>query len=197
LAITLPIDYNLIRKAIVSCMTTGLNLQNGQVIEEMPETQDAPRPKKPYLSYSITTPGAKFGDDGHTLTGVQGSGVTEELIYNVGGNRKMSVSFHSYAINKDDAYNLMAFWQALLETIPIKQTLEKAGIAVWLNGGVADMSQLLNTGYEGRAHMDVVFGINSNITEQVDSIIEVQTTGTVTDDSGNVLPTVSIDATET
>ena len=179
LGLTLPIDYNLIRKAIVGAVTQFTRLV---CIEEMPETQGATRPPKPYFSYRMVTPGGKQGDD-------SSSPVLDNLgapttVWNVGGPRKMTVDFNTYAVNKDDSYNYMAQWQQALETETVQEILRRAGIAVWLNGSVADVSTLLQTGFEGRAHMTVAFGISLNTQEDRSEIAEVKTTGTVTDDGG-------------
>ena len=99
----------------------------------------------------------------------------------------MSVSFHVYALDKDQAYNYMALWQACLDQFTTQEWLRRAGIAVWLIGNVADLSQLLNTGYEGRTQMDVQFGIASNLTEDLGAIEKVAVTGTIQTDTGTVV----------
>ena len=79
----------------------------------------------------------------------------------------------------------MGALQGFLDQVPTQAVLRKAGIAVWLLGAVADVSALLNTGYEGRAQMDVQFGIASNMigtsAEDLGAIEKVTTTGEITD----------------
>lgn len=163
-----PVDYNLIRRTIADELKRVT--YTIPVLEEA-TVQDAPRPRLPYFSFKITTPGAKSGDDSQYHV--------EGTIFGRGGNRKMTVSFHCYAQEQETAYNLMALWQGSLELFETQSNLKAAGIAVWLIGNVADLSQLLNTGYEGRSQMDVQFGISSNLTEDLLSIDTIEVEGTV------------------
>jgi hypothetical protein len=98
----------------------------------------------------------------------------------------MTVSFHCYAEQQETAYNLMSLWQASLELYATQTNLRKASVAVWLIGAVADLSQLLNTGYEGRSQMDVQFGVVSQMTEDLGEITSVEGTGAVESDQGTV-----------
>lgn len=170
---TFPIDYNLIRKTLANetSRVTGLIT----VLEE-PTYQGAPRPtnvgQQPYFSFKITTPGAKNGDDSQSYSG---SGT----IFGRGGDRKMTVSFHCYAVDQETAFNYMALWQGSLELWQTQVNLRAAGIAVWIIGTVADLSKLLNTGYEGRAQLDVQFGIVSNLGEDLGVIQTTDITGEV------------------
>lgn len=170
--VQVPIDYNLIRKTIANEVQRVT--QTPCVLEET-TTQNTPRPTNPgvapYFAFKLTTPGAKSGDDSQYHV----SGTT----FGRGGNRKMTVSFHCYAREQETAYNLMALWQGSLELFATQAALKAAGVAVWIIGGVADVSQLLNTGYEGRAQLDVQFGVASNLTEDLGEIDTVQISGEV------------------
>lgn len=175
--VLLAVDFNQIRKALVECLQA---VMQQTCIEEEPETQAAPRPPKPYFSYNITTPAAKVGDDSEKYIGTHGpAGPTQQFMFERAGQRKMTVSFHCYAQNKDDAWSNMSTWQSSLELSDVKATLRKAGIAVLLNGSVADNSQLLNTGYEGRAQMDVQFNIVQRLQSNLGTIESVDVTPTI------------------
>ncbi len=172
---TFPVDYDEIRKTLVSTVTAVTKIP---CIMDEPEIQNAPRPANPYFSFKITNPGGKNGDD--TLQQIGSAGVL-----NIGGQRKMTVSFKSYGKTHEEAYKYMALWQASLEAPTVQQVLRAKGIAVWLNGSVVDLSQLLNTGYEGRAQLDVQFGIVSNLTDNPGYIEEVGVSGTVKSGTGS------------
>ena len=178
--VKLPLDYNVFRKAFANEVTRVTKVPC--VLEET-TTQDTPRPTNPaltpYFSFKITTPGAKSGDDAQTFAG-------DGTVQGRGGQRKMVVSFHCYSREQEDAYNLMALWQASLELQQTQENLRKAGIAVWVIGNVADLSALLNTGYEGRSHMDVSFGVASNLTQDLSEIDTAEVTGLVNTDQGIV-----------
>lgn len=182
MTVTFPVQFDPIRIALVQVMerVTGLT-----VIEHEPETQDAPRPKKPYMGYKMTTPSARVGgDDDHRIVPDDAGEPTTK--WNSGGQRRMTVSFHAYGRTHEEAYNYMALWQAALDQFTVQEQLRRAGVAVWIIGNVADLSALLNTGYEGRAQMDVQFGIASNLVEDLSEIVEAPVEATINTDSGDV-----------
>lgn len=181
---TLPLDYNLFRKAIANELT---RISGIVTIMSEPETQRTPRPKKPYYTMKFMSPGVKQGSD--SVNRQETSSVV-----NIGGQRKLTCSFQCYGRSHEEAYNFMVLWQAHLETETTQANLRLAGIALWLNGSVEDLSALLNTGYEGRAGMDVQFGIASNLSEDQGEIDTVIIQGTVTSDQ-NIPTTVSVTVT--
>lgn len=185
-----PIDYNAIRLAFVNTIMLTCNMDQNHVIIEEPETQNWPRPPKPYFSMKITTPAARFGDD--TILNVNDAMGNPSTIWNSGGPRKMTVSFHCYGNTHEEAYNYMSLWQASLDLQNIQGILRETGIAVWIIGTVADLSSLLNTGYEGRAHMDCTFGLAFNLESDLGAIETVPVQGAVTTDQNVV---VGIDTT--
>lgn len=176
------VDYVAIRKAIALTveealgMTCILDEQKGQLgIAEN-------RPPLPYASFKILTPGTQVGDDDRRYIGDNATeeDAATELKFNIGGNRKMTVSFKVYDEIQECAYGHMATLQSALQGWKAQEKLRLAGIAIWTIGAVADLSQLLNTGYEARANMDVEFGIAANFEESVPLVDKIELEGTVT-----------------
>ncbi len=167
--VSFPIDFDAIRIAIIQEIQ---RVTTKTCILTNPKGVKTPRPALPYFSMNVTTPAAKFGDD--STQDVDGNGTI-----NRGGQRRMSVSFQSYAQDVEEAYNYMSLWQAALDQFTTQSNLREAGIAVWTIGNVADISALLNTGYEARAQLDVQFGIASNLEEDVGTIESVFASGTI------------------
>lgn len=176
-AISLPVDYNAIRVALVREIIKVTALTQNQVIVAEAEAPNLPRPQKPYFSMKIVTPGFKYGDDSKQEV----PGTTNWQSY---GPRKMTVAFDVYGNSHEEAYNYMATWNAALDRQDIQEDLRAAGIAVWIIGQVADLSQLLNTGYEGRAHMECEFGITYSTQSDLGEMQTVTVDGTVTTDQG-------------
>lgn len=169
------IDFNVFRKQIVQEVKTSLGII---CIVENPSVQAAPRPNLPYMSFNVTSPSARYGYDSvHVVEG-------EDSLYNVGGQRKMSVSFHCYAATQEQAWNLMTLWQSALEVPTVQARFGAAGMPVWSSGVVADLSQLLNTGWEGRAQLDAFFGVASNVEVDLGQIETADVAATVQTDSG-------------
>lgn len=182
-----PIDYDVIRKVILGQIRQVTGLDQNHVIMEEPETEENIRPDRPYMSMKITTPAKRFGDDTLDVSlDNNGNPIDGQFVH--GGPRRMTISFHAYGQSHEEAYEYMNLWQGALDLVAVQLALRQSGIAVWTIGDVADLSQLLNTAYEGRAQMDVTFGLASNIVENVGNIEEVQATGTAQTDAGNVGP---------
>lgn len=175
-------DFNQIRATIAREIVKVTGLSSNQVVLEEPEQINAPRPQKPYFGFKITTPGARYGDDSKTNVLDNMGNPTE--VWNSGGPRKMTIDFHCFGKSHEEAYNLMCLWQSALDLEDIQSDLRSAGIAVWIIGTVADLSALLNTGYEGRAHMDCQFGLAFNIQSNLGEIDSGAVEGTVNFDGG-------------
>jgi len=177
----LPVDYNLIRKVI--CNQVQISTGILCVLEE-PETAYDRRPTLPYFSFKITTPSVKQGDDSkQNVKDAQGNATS---IWNSGGQRKMMVDFNCYAHTHEEAFNYMGLWQTTLDLEDIQQNLRDYGIAVWIIGTIADLSKLLNTGYEGRAHLDCSFGIAMNLQSDLGYMDQGTVEGVIASDSGTI-----------
>lgn len=180
----LAVDFNLIRKTIAQQIqaVTGL----AAILEE-PEGPVDRRPPLPYFSFKITQPGLKSGDD--SKQNVPDSNGNPTTVWNSGGCRKMMIDFNAYGQTHELAFNYMATWQTALDLQDIQQNLRQVGIAVWVIGTIADLSKLLNTGYEGRAHLECSFGIAMNLRSDLGSIETATVAGTATTDQGNPVQT--------
>lgn len=176
-------DFNAARILFAREIQKVCALDQDRVILAEPEVQNEPRPAKPYFSFKFTTPAAKFGDD--SKDPVLDSNGNATTMVNSGGVRRMSVSFDAYGESHEEAYNYMLAWQCALDREDIQEDLRRQGIAVWIIGAVADLSQLLNTGYEGRSHMDCTFGFAVNTQSDLGRIEEVPVQGTIKKDQGD------------
>ena len=170
-------NFNDIRIAFIREIQKVTGLDSQHVVTEEPETQNEPRPSKPYMSMKITTAAAKNGDD--SVDNVLDNSGNSTTVWNSGGQRKMTVEFNSYGTSHEEAYNYMTLWQTALDNEGIQSDLRKAGIAVWVIGNVADLSKLLNTGFEGRAHLETTFGIAVNFATDLGEMDSVTVEGTV------------------
>ena len=189
--LTPAIDYNIVRKTIISAIMMITNLDQNHVITEEPEVPNSPRPTLPYMSMKITTPGAKFSDD--TKQNVLDSNGNPTDNWQSSGQRTMSVSFHAYGRSHEEAYNYMTAWQTGLDLENIQQFLYGTyGISVKLIGTVADMSALLNTSYEGRSHLDCTFGLVASLTSNLGEIDSVQVVAKIDTDQTTVTETFTV-----
>lgn len=167
-----PVNYADIRKNLVLMVKrmTGLTC-----IRREPSESDAPRPQLPYMSYKITSPGVARGEADFDYTGTG-------TLFNYGQQLKMTVSFQLYAKDQDEAYSLMCLFQQSLNKQTVLEQFRVFGLAVWDFGNVADLTALLNTGYEARTQLDVFFGLASNLTDDQGAIESVVIEGTLDSD---------------
>ncbi len=170
--VTLPFNFVPFRIAMVQEIE---RVTKTKCIREETVVQGSPRPPLPYFSYKITSPGTHWGYASQQYSGTGTNFVS-------GTQRSARVSFHCYAADQETAYNYMCLWQMSLYSELTQENLRRAGIAVWTIEDVADLSQLLNTGWEGRAHLDAQFGIAFNMTEDLGTIEEIEVTGEVDTD---------------
>lgn len=168
LPIKAPIDFKAIRICLVRALEKAVGLT---VIMEEPKVPNAPRPALPYLSLKLTTSSKRLGYDEERRP--------SDTETNTCGPRKMVASIQCYSAKDDDPGNYLALLQSKLQQSQMHDALDLGGIAVWTIGDVADLSQLLNTGYEARAQMDVSFGIAANLIEKVGYIETVIVSGEV------------------
>lgn len=179
-----PNDFDALRKAIARELVKVTQLDRDRVILAEGEAPNQPRPKKPYFSFKFNSPAIRFGDD--SKDNVPDAFGFPTTVVNSGGPRKMVVAFDCYGNSHEEAYNYMSLWQTSLDLSNIQADLREAGIAVWLIGAVADLSALLNTGYEGRAHMECDFGIAFNLQSDLGEMDTFDVEGTVIADTGTV-----------
>lgn len=172
-----PVSFDKIRIAFIREIQKVCLLDNDHVITAEPESQDWIRPSLPYFSMKITNPSAKNGDD--SKDSVLDNMGNPTSVVNSGGVRKMTVAFDCYGNSHEEAYDYMSLWQTALDLANIQEDLRRAGVAVWVIGNVADLSQLLNTGYEGRAHLECTFGIAMNLRSDLGEIDTVPIDGSL------------------
>lgn len=174
-----PIDYNLIRKTICNEVQkiTGI-----PCILQEPETPVDLRPKLPYFSLKFVMPGQKRGDDAYSTATGDPNNPSSEWAF--GGTRRITAQFDCYATTHEQAYSYMALWQGSLDTIPVQQDLREIGLAVWQILDNTDSTALLNTGFEGRALLEVYFGIVSNLVKDLGSMEHFPIKGEIFSDSG-------------
>ena len=172
-----PLDYDAQRRALVSAVALGTGLPPGQVIIMEGETMGLPRPRAPYVGIQVMAASVKMGFDWCTPV-VDAPGDPTGL-HRFEGPRSLSVSFDSFGRTHEEAYGVMAAFQAALEYPPVADLLAGAGLAVWDIGAVGDISDELATTYEGRANLEVTFGANASTVIDLGRIDMVPVSGTV------------------
>lgn len=188
--VTPPIDYDAIRLALVSAVMDATGLGQNAVVMMEPEEPVANRPDVPFASMKITSAAIKQGWDVMEYAGLSDD---QEGVFTYSGPRAMVCAFDFYGSSHEQAYGLAATWQSALDQDHIWQALDIAGLAVQRVDQVMDLSAMLQTGFEGRAHLTVQFGLTAVSQVNVGFIEDVPVSGQVVGEVGSPL-TVTFNA---
>lgn len=143
------------------------------IIVDRPNTR---RPQKPYISINVSTPIQKLGHTDPTQH-------VNDSNFNIGGQRSFVMSVKAYVDKNQqdffDAQDLLLQLQDALEDPIKRETLDQAGLAPWEVGDILDVTELVETGYEPRAQIDITMGIVSNREADFGAIETVEITPTI------------------
>lgn len=142
-------------------------------IPVIPDDEDAEIPDYPYITYSITTPFSKTGQDSITYE------QTEEGANRVYDNlNEPSFSFTCYSDKRDEAQMLCLRLEEYFGRIG-RDNLSEANIVVVEVSSAQNRSTLLVDHYVRRWGLDVRFRINDRSVENIGAIelIEIKNTG--------------------
>lgn len=186
-----PINYNALRAALVRSVRDCTGLGQNNVVMMEPEEPNANRPELPFAALKFVTTAVKSGWDTMNHAG-QGGDQAGYFIYS--GQRSIVCAFDFFGTTHEEAYGLAALYQGGLDQDLIWGALNQAGIAVWRVDQVVDLSALLSTGYEGRAHLTVQFGVTSTSLVDVGYIEHVPVAGVVEGETGDAAVSVAFTA---
>ena len=173
-----PIDYAQTRKSLVQSLQAATGLGPNQVIRHQGQGPVQPRPKLPYLSFRYRTASMRDGYD--ALVPTDGN----DTLWNYVGSRGIAIDLMAYGRDQDEAYTLGMLVQSGMEQEPIQNILDASGLCVWKIGDVTDMTALLNTGYEGRAMLELELWQGTNILVDLGEMATVTVVGDIEDDGG-------------
>ena len=180
-----PINFAAIRSGIAQTLQAALGLPGNQVIQMQMESPPAPRPKLPFVAFMLTGIGQSFGKD--ALVENETGGFTYT------GPRMLSATFQFYGETHEQSYTLATTWHSALDQDHVQDDLlTKSGLSVWSRNPPTDISQMLLTGYEGRASFNCTFGVQALSAASIGNIEQVGVRGYV-DADGAVEVTVTKD----
>lgn len=137
----------------------------------------SPRPPKPYVTIKVISGPIATGLDEYRLN-VGGT-------FDVTGLRKYTVNLQAFGV---EAYDILATLQTLIDNREKRAVLtDQADISVVNRGAVTDLSELLETGYESRASLDITFNSSTAIDTEITPIEKAAVSGTISkDDSSSI-----------
>ncbi len=138
------------------------------------------RPELPYFSLLLITPIQKRGSRDSMMH-------QNDSKWTIGGQRAFTLAVRSYAKAKNKNFfepqDLLAKLQDSVEDDTRREDLTKAGLAVSFSSDILDITELLETGFEPRAQLDIGFLIASNRDAELGAIEMVKIEGTFDGDT--------------
>lgn len=136
---------------------------------------DAPRPQGQYIGLQITAGPLPKGFD--EIRAQKDSSGDPNDKFDLCGERQYTLNIQAF---RAGSRQLLARLQTLLDSPDESKRLKEseADIAIVERGGIIDVSALLETGFERRHSMDVVFNSSVNIETDLEPIERVRVSGT-------------------
>lgn len=146
---------------------------------------NAPRPAKPYIAIEIAGLEQAGGPDYLGQPVDQGGGTYEAEL---GGNREITVQLQSFADTKGQAANLLNQAANALAEPPVREKLAAdAGLAFVDRLGESAIPGELDTRWEDRYSLDLLFRVGDARTVDLGHIDSTEVTGTVNDQTGGTV----------
>jgi hypothetical protein len=183
------IDYSAITEAVRAWVRDSLSLPDGKVILQDQTGQEL---TPPYATVRISTSskpfGTDFADSVTDLARAQG----QEVELSTTGPRNILAAINVYtlgAFGGAGATAMLANARDRLELDSVVAAFGAAGVAVVDTSDVQNLSALLETNFQGRAHLELTLGASSSDSERVGFIETISGTGSITTRPGDPSPT--------
>ena len=173
---TPAIDYGPIRAALANWATSVSGLV---AIWERPDSR---RPPLPYIALNFVTPSLQPGG----FDELRYDETADE--FHTCGQRTAVVSVTTHYCDTDDveSLNMASRLHAALGADEYLAILNAAGLAVWDQGGIIDISAELETGFENRHQIDVTLGLVSDLVTDPGVIETAEIEATINEVTGDV-----------
>lgn len=188
----MTIDYAAITRAVRQWLVSATGIPDAKVILE---NQSGPELERPYATVRISAARKLFPQDyrGQEYDDAQPQGSEIELYAT--GPRLVSVSVSVYTkatTGNNAAVPMLSDARDALELDSASDAFRLAGAAVVDASDIRDLSALLFTNFQGRAHLDLTLSVSAHASERVGYIDSVAGTGTVSDGAGGPTTTIPI-----
>ncbi len=177
----MAIDYAAVVRAARAWLVSATGIPDGKVILE---NQSGPELEPPYATMKLGAARRMFPQDyrGQEYDGTQAQGSEVELYATGPRELVITVSIYTKTANGNaSAVSLLANARDALELESAVSGFAAAGAAVVDTSDVRDLSMLLFTDFQGRAHLELTVSVSAFASERVGYIATVDGSGTVSD----------------
>jgi len=162
----MPIAWPTVEAALVAWVETGSGLAGAVLMAQ----QTAPQPPMPYATVRLSGPrtgGAPWPRVYQSYDPAQPTG--QEIAFQAVFDCEVTCSVQVYTASPFGAGSARALMSQVRTSLGLDTVLfalRAAGLAVQAPGDIQDLSALLDTTWQGRAALDVIFGIAEDATER-------------------------------
>lgn len=186
----MAIDYAAITEVARAWVRDAVSLPDGQVIIQ---DQNGMQLQPPYATVRVGSTVTPFPADfsGWEYDSAQAQGQEVELF--VTGPRVVSVAVNVYtkgAFGGAGALAMLSNARDRLQLPSVLAAFAAAGAAIAEVSDVRNLSLLLETNFQGRAHMELTLNVAAFESERTGYIATVSGTGTFTESANDTTPTV-------
>ena len=174
------------RDAITDYIIPFVKKHLGQDVPVIITRQNNLRPNKDYVVLDIVSP--------LSMTGFSDSiQHSSDSTFNVGGQRVFTLGIQYIVVDpnrnvRDDFFKAQEKMEimrdAMLDIVKLED-LHRQGLSVWSLGAILDLTEVIETGFEPRAQMDVIMGISSNRDAELGVIESVEYVANIQDEDGD------------
>lgn len=147
--------------------------------------QNGPRPTVDYVTINMTSL-VQIGED-YTPDPTDDTGIVGMV-----GDREMTIQLASYGGKNVDPFTVMENLRSSLQKQTVLDSLRVNGIIYANHFPINDISVLIDTLYERRAQMDVLFRIGQYYGDNLGDIDTINMTEEIYDPTGTLIQTVDI-----
>ena len=147
--------------------------------------QNGPRPTVDYVTINLGS-FVQIGED-YTWDPADDDGIASES-----GDREFTIQLQAYGGKNVDPFQILEILRTSLQKQTVLDTLRVNGICYANHFPINDTSVLIDTLYERRAQMDVLFRIGVTYDDTLGVIDIINMTETIKDATGTVVQTVDI-----
>lgn len=169
--------FSTFQKALQDAIVTASGLADGKVVWSR---QDGVRPAAPYFTLNLT-PFATLGIDGTRHTYDEDADPGTEITLSHGGPREFGLTVVAFGdpLGASSAVALLEALKSNLNKITVREALEAANTSFFDFGRILDLTQVVDTAFEGRASMDIRGYTTQEVTEVLGYIGSVETTAVI------------------
>lgn len=177
----MPLDFNTVMQNVYTWVTQNVP----STIPVIFLYQNGPRPQVDYVTLNMSSL-VQIGED-YTPDPTDDTGLAD-----MAGDREMTIQIAAYGGKNVDPFTILENLRSSLQKVTVLDTLRVNGICYANHYPINDTSTLIDTLYERRAQMDVLFRIGQDYDDNLGVIDTINMVESIYDETGTLVEEVNI-----